>query len=114
MKQFIYSFAFFTFVSTSFIAQSSLSKEEVTKYAEMTIAAEGTYQIQMINTRHNPTVLLSLIQEIENKRDDTKTVFFYMNASNRVKVLSRQEVSSEEFAPIARFRRIALTDVEDK
>lgn len=101
----------FLFSLNSF-SQQGLSKEEVTKYIKMTTDAEGTYQIQLIDTRAKPTTQLSIINSIENKRDDDKVAYFYINNFTRVKVLSRKEINSTAFKPLERYKYISSSELD--
>ena len=82
--------------STSLFAQENLTKEEVSTYTSMLKKAEGTYQIQMIDTRELPAIPISLIKTIEEKRKNNETVYFHYKTNIRIKVLSRQEIKNKK------------------
>jgi len=102
---------FFLFSINGF-SQEGLSKEDVTKYIKMTNDAEGTYQIQLIDTRVKPTTQLSIINSIENKREDDKVAYFYVNSFTRVKILSKKEVNSADFKPLERYKYISSNELD--
>lgn len=83
-------------ISVSSYCQEGLTKEEVKKYTKMTSELEGTYQIQMINTRSLPAIPLNLIKTIEEKRQDIETTYFFYKSNIRIKVLSRQDIQSKK------------------
>jgi hypothetical protein len=91
-----------------------MSKDEIKKCSEMVKTAEGTYQIQMIDTRGLPSIPLSLIKDIESKRSETKVVHFYFNKNIRIKILSRQEINSREFVPIEKIINISSSQINNK
>lgn len=89
-------FSICVFISITSYCQEGLTKEEVKKYTEMTSVAEGTYQIQMVDTRSLPSIPLELIKTIEEKRHDTKTIYFYYKPDIRIKILSRKEIENKK------------------
>lgn len=104
--------AFSFLFSLNSFSQQGLSKEDVTKYIKMTNDAEGTYQIQLIDTRVKPTIELSIIKSIEDKRDDDKVTYFYVNTFTRVKVLSKKEINSTDYIPLERFKYISSSQLD--
>jgi hypothetical protein len=100
------------FYSLNSFSQQGLSKEEVSKYVKMTNDAEGTYQIQLIDTRAKPTTQLSIINSIENKRENDKVAYFYVNSFTRVKVLSKKEINSTTFKPLERYKYISSSELD--
>lgn len=98
-------------LTTNSYCQENLSKEEVTKYTEMVKIAEGTYQIQMIDTRSLPSVPLSLIQTIEDKRDEIKVVYFQFKPKIRIKILPKQTINKKDFIFINRIIHIASNEL---
>lgn len=111
MKNF--KISFFVFIalgllySTNIFCQESLSKEDVQKYTEMVRVAEGTYQIQMIDTRSLPSIPLSLIQIIENKREETEVVYYQYKSNIRIKILPKQMINKKGFVLIDRINHIS-------
>lgn len=97
MKITIYLILLLGFLITSPVfAQENLTKEEVVKYTAMIQEAEGTYQIQMIDTRSLPAIPISIIKTIEEKRKDDETVYFFFKPDTRIKILSRQEIKNKK------------------
>lgn len=97
MKITIYLILLLGFLITSPVfAQENLTKEEVVKYTAMIQEAEGTYQIQMIDTRSLPVLPISIIKTIEEKRKDDETVYFFFKPDTRIKILSRQEIKNKK------------------
>jgi len=88
------------FVSILFISpvfsQENLTKEEVATYISMMETAEGTYQIQMIDTRELPAIPIALIKTIEEHRKENETVYFFYKNNIRIKVLSRYEIQDNK------------------
>lgn len=89
-------FSICLFISIASYCQEGLTKEEVKKYTKMMSVADGTYQIQMIDTRSLPSIPLELIKTIEEKRHDIKTIYFYYKPDIRIKILSRKEIENKK------------------
>lgn len=83
-------------ISITSYCQEGLTKEEVKKYTKMMSVADGTYQIQMIDTRSLPSIPLELIKTIEERRHDIKTIYFYHKPDIRIKVLPRKEIENKK------------------
>jgi len=73
--------------------------------------AEGTYQIQMVDTRSLPSIPISLIKTIEEKRDETKLVYFFYKKNIRIKILPKKTILNKEFIPIDRIKHISSKDL---
>lgn len=105
------SFSFFFIISLTSYCQEGLTKEEVKKYTEMTSELEGTYQIQMIDTRSLPAIPLELIKTIEKKRKDSETVYFFYKNNIRIKVLSYQEMQHKKITKDEKIVYISSNDL---
>jgi hypothetical protein len=92
----------------SLSAQEHLSKQEVSLYSQMTLDAAGTFQIQMINTRELPTIPLSIIKTIEEKRDAEDVVYYQYSNKMRIMILPTNEIKSSEFISLERIKYISL------
>lgn len=83
-------------------SQNSLSKSQVDQYATMFMEAQGTYQIQMINTRKMPAIPISLISQIEKKRHQSEVRYFNFKENIKIKILPKDVIESTTFEPIER------------
>ena len=97
--------------TTQLFSQTKISQYDITKYSEMVQLAEGTYQIQMIDTRSLPAIPLSLIQTIETKRDDSKVIYFQYKQNIRIKILSKEMISKPNFIPLERIISISSNEI---
>ena len=92
-----YLLLFFSLIPTFFISQRNLSEADVSYYTSMLKVAEGTYQIQMINTRKEPILPINIIDKIENIRHQTDIKYLNLNSETRIKVLSKELIENPTF-----------------
>ena len=93
-------------------AQSNLSESKVEELTKSGVYIEGTYQIQMIDTRALPTVELSLYKIIEEKRNINKTVYHYLNSNMRIMILPQETIEKSDFIGIERIIYISSKNIE--
>ena len=96
----ILALSMLVFIGVSVYSQESLSKEEATELVHLKDQMSGTYQIQMIDTRTQPFIQLSLFQEIHDARKQDETVYLPVSENCRVKIVSVNEMSSANFIPL--------------
>lgn len=113
MKNLFKSFLLFGIIGSSTISysQSSLTKDEAAEYIERFNTAEGTYQIQVIDTRELPAIPVSFIDDIEKARDENEVRFISLKENIRVKILPTVEINSENFKPLDRIVFINSSDL---
>jgi hypothetical protein len=99
MKSYVLFFMLFG-LSTLSSAQADLSADKVHELQELKSNLEGTFQIQMIDSRALPTIELSLFEEIQNKRSQIDDTFIELSANSRVFIPSFQEIESSSFEPL--------------
>jgi hypothetical protein len=61
---------------------------------------EGTYQIQVINTRDNPFIPGNLEELVLKNRDADKRIFIQLGTQVRLMILPETEIKSKDFKPI--------------
>ena len=93
-------------------AQSNLTDSEVDYLIELGSNLEGTYQIQMIDTRALPTVELSLYNIIEEKRSLNKTIYHYLNSNMRIMILPQETIKNSDFIGVERIIYISSKNTE--
>ncbi len=103
---------FFLFFIQQFHTQSNLTDSEVYYLVELGADLEGTYQIQMIDTRALPTVELSLYKIIEEKRSLNKTIYHYISSNMRIMILSQEAIKNSDFIGIERIIYISSKNIE--
>ena len=93
-------------------AQSNLTDSEVDYLIELGATLEGTYQIQMIDTRALPTAELSLYKIIEEKRNINKTVYHYLNSNMRIMILPQETNQNSDFISLKRIKYISSNSTD--
>jgi hypothetical protein len=110
-KSLFFSLVLSLLFTTQLFSQTNISQNNITKYSEMVQLAEGTYQIQMIDTRSLPSIPLSLIETIEAKRDVSKVIYFQYKQNIRIKILSKEMINKPDFIPLVRIISISSNDI---
>jgi len=70
---------------------------------------EGTYQVQIINSREKPTIPLTIMDSIQLKRQQNETVYFWLKSNTRVMIPSYSVINKQGFSPLERVKYIAST-----
>jgi len=71
---------------------------------------EGTYQVQIINSREKPTIPLTIMDSIQLKRQQNETIYFWLKNNTRVMVPSYSVINKQGFSPLERVKYIASTE----
>lgn len=107
---------FYTILITMFFAFSSGfaqvdPKVETTRLMDLLNKLEGTYQIQIIDSRELPAIPLSLMDTIEAKRDQSVVKYVWLKSNIRVKILPKTEILSPTFQGLSRVTYISSSDL---
>lgn len=102
---------FFSFFFLGGFAQND-PKQETTRLMDLLKKNEGTYQIQIIDSRELPTIPLSLMDTIEEKRDINETRYVWLKDNVRVKILSKKEITSTTFQSLERVKYFSSSDIK--
>ncbi len=78
-------------------AQSDLSKKEVKELTALKKELEGTYQVQMLGTDADPSLMLSVYEKIAEKRDDKEVVHYQVDEHTRIKILPKERIRDDDF-----------------
>lgn len=97
------------FIGVCGYSQASLSKDEAQALVDLKDQMAGTYQIQMIDTRAQPSIQLSIFQDIYDARKQNETVFISLSPNCRVKIVSVNEMNSASFVPLEYWTTINST-----
>lgn len=100
-------FLFFCVQSKFLFAQQNLSKEKVEALNELSKKIEGTYQVQIINSRELAAFELQLMEIIENKREENDTIYYPVKPNIRVMILPKKVIENPEFKKIEMTKRIS-------
>lgn len=87
------------------------SKAETNRMMDLLNKLEGTYQVQIIDSRELPAIPLSLMDTIVAKRDQETTQYVWLKSNIRVKILSKKEITSPSFKGVARVEYINATEL---
>jgi len=104
----IFLLGFFSFGS---FAQSSLTEEQVQEYTTLGSQLEGTFQIQMIDTRTLPTFQLHLYPLIKEARKQNEVTFIRLSDNMRIKIYPKNLIESNNFVPVERITHINSSDI---
>jgi len=63
---------------------------------------EGTFQIQVIDSREKVAFPLSALDSIENKRQQNQTIYFWLKNNIRVMVPPYTTINKKGFVPLER------------
>ena len=88
---------FATFLPTFCFGQNSLTDEEVTAYIGRFNNAEGTYQIQIIDSREMPSIPLSIIDAVRKEND---IAYISVKDNIRIKVLPLFVINAVDFVEV--------------
>ena len=90
----------FAFLLAAIISNCSFSQDQPNNLIELAKEIDGTYQMQVVNSRQLPTIHLNYMEIIESKRHETDTVYHYFNDNLRVMILSKSVISDPKFIKI--------------
>ena len=92
---------FFSFsIKTTAQSAQKTGKEETERLVALQKKLEGTYQIQVIDSREKVAFPLSTLDVIETKRTKTDTIYFWLKERVRIMVLPANELNKVDFKPL--------------
>lgn len=106
MKPTLYLFLVILFASFSRGMAQQDSKAETSRMMDLLNKLEGTYQVQIIDSRELPAIPLTLMDTIVAKRDLELTQYVWLKNNIRVKILSKKEITSPSFKGLTRIAYI--------
>ena len=92
--------------------QEATRKAETKRLMDLLSKLEGTYQIQVIDSREQPTIPLTLMEIIELNRHTTEVKYIWLKSNMRVKILSKNEINTSSFIGIPRVISISASDLK--
>jgi len=78
-------------------AQENPAVEKSKKLQQLNIALDGTYQIQVLNSRELPMFPLSLLPKIDSLRSENDTIYIPVKPRERIMVLPKKVIDSPGF-----------------
>lgn len=82
-------------------------KAESQRLLSLSQKLEGTYQVQIVNSREKAALPLAIMDSIHLKRHATETVYFPLKGNIRVMVLPQSEISKQGFKPLERIAYVS-------
>jgi len=108
---YIVFFVLITFSSYKSYAQD-IPKEKLESKRLMTLynKLEGTYQLQIIDSREKPTLPLTIMDSIETKRQQNTTIYFWLKTNVRVMVPAYSVINKQGFTPLESIKYISSSE----
>ncbi|MCD6069253.1 MAG: hypothetical protein K0S33_4079 [Bacteroidetes bacterium] len=72
---------------------------------------EGTFQIQIIDSREQPTFPLSTLDEIRAKRDTGTVQYIWLKSNVRILILPKNEIADKNFKRLERVKYISSSEM---
>lgn len=111
MKNCLYvTFLVFCFTFSKSFAQQE-SSEETKRLMNLLNKLEGTYQVQIIDSRELPAIPLSLMDTIIAKRDENEVKYVWLKSNTRVKILPAKEIAAPDFQGVTRVSYVNSTEI---
>ena len=98
-------------ISNFSYSQSTLSEQQVIEYTILSQELEGTYQIQMIDTRSLPTTPLSIFPMIRDARTSSSVTYIEYSENMRIMVLPLNIIESKDFVPVKKITYINSSEL---
>ena len=97
----IYIVAFICFYLVS-KSQSNLPPDSANRTVNLLHKLEGTYQLQILDSRELPTISLDMLDKIQDKRHQTDTIYFSVKHNFKVMILPYSTIEKKDFTAIKR------------
>lgn len=78
------------------------AKAETERLMKLYQKLEGTYQIQIIDSREKIAFPLKTLETIEAKRHQTQTTYFWLKERVKIMVLPEVAINKKDFQPVER------------
>lgn len=87
-------------------SQQKFSKEEISEIHQLNKKFEGTYQVQVVNSRNQVALPFDLIKTIEKERKQSQEVFYKIDDNIRIRILPRNTINNRGFAKLEKLKYI--------
>jgi len=77
-----------------------ISAQNTELIKQQNISAEGTYQLQVINSRNQPFIPANINELVAEKRNATEVVYVQLGSEVRLKILPLSEINKPGFIPL--------------
>jgi hypothetical protein len=85
-------------------------KLETKRLMNLFTQLEGSYQIQIIDSREGPVIPLTIMDSIQIKRKQNETTFFWLKKNVRIKILPYNIINKQGFSPLERVKHISSVE----
>jgi hypothetical protein len=85
------------------------SQEELKRLAELSQKLEGTYQVQVIDSREYFSMPLSMFDSIAVKRHESETRYLWLKPNTRIMIPPAATLRQADFKPLPRVAYITST-----
>lgn len=92
---------FLALAHNGLVAQGRQS-DETRRLTALSSQLEGTYQVQVIDSREKVAFPLVMLDSIRAKRQADKTVYLWLKHNIRISVPPYKEIQKKNFVPLAR------------
>lgn len=92
-------------------SQTDAGKAETDRLMKLLSKFEGTYQVQIIDSRELAAIPLSLMDTIEVKRDANSVKYVWLKSNVRVKILPTTEITAPNFKSLERVIYISSSEL---
>jgi len=97
---------FFCLISCFAFAQQEPSKEKKSELNSQHKKLEGTYQIQVINSRNNPFIPANIDEIVTSNRKQDVITYYKISENVRIKILSQNIIDKKDFTPLELIQHI--------
>lgn len=97
---------FFCIISCFAIAQQEPSKEKKSELNSQQKKLEGTYQIQVINSRNNPFIPANIDEIVTSNRKEDVITYYKISENVRIKILPQNIIDKKDFTPLELIQHI--------
>ena len=87
------------------------AKIETNRLMNLLQKLEGTYQVQIIDSRELPAIPLALMDTIIAKRDENTVKYVWLKNNVRVKILPTKEINAQLFQGVTRVAYVTATEL---
>jgi hypothetical protein len=105
------AFCLCLFTLTQAQTNAATGKNETERLVVLNEKMQGTFQIQIIDSREKPAFPLSSLDEINSKRAEDKDSYIWLKSNIRILILSKKEISKKDFQPIERVKYITSSEL---
>lgn len=85
---------------------SGLSAQNSGTVSQQNSSAEGTWQIEVVNSRNQPFIPGNINEIVAEKRHTSETVYVQLGTEVRLKILSLSEINKPLFIPLEKIKFI--------